>query len=504
MANFFHNPERSEIDISKNQTYVLIIDCSGSMIGERIESAKTCADCFLRSLPNGCNFEIILFGSEFKSITEGICEYNERNCRWALKMIDDVQANYGGTEIYQPLNHIFKTHNERPNAIFIMSDGEVSNKKDILNLVMQHKEKNRIFALGISDEADMELIHGLGTITGGDSQCVINIDEIPNQVINQLEKSLSPRLSLDFDIDGASSFEKFPFPNQIYTPGQLSHSFFKIQGIITQNPSIMARMFDAYHENSLVFESTLIDNGEFIKRLVNYQKILHIKRQMIGNPNSSDFKNQIIALSQDSGILTPYTSYVGTTLSPNQSMRIFVKTLNGVHKTLDVDELDTVESLKQQIQAIEGIPIDDQRLLFAGRSFENEYTLKDYSVKKDTTVDLVLRLRGGSDEEDNPQELISSILMHQQFKGCFSGLKSLQILIPRKQNFTIQDKYIRRIPISEKELVLSTLLALHLLRNYTNRKYDTQWKLISKKAMKYLYSVSNDIDWDSVLDSIRY
>lgn len=76
-------------------------------------------------------------------------------------------------------------------------------------------------------------------------------------------------------------------------------------------------------------------------------------------------------------------------------MQVFVKTLSGKTISVECEPDESIESLKEKIMAKEGVPPDQQRIIFGGKQLDAQKNLSDYDIDDDSTLHLVLRLRGG-------------------------------------------------------------------------------------------------------------
>ncbi|MEQ2252032.1 hypothetical protein ILYODFUR_017444 [Ilyodon furcidens] len=172
--------------------FVFLMDRSGSMGPQlnyttstsRMDSAKETLLLLLKSLPVGCYFNIYSFGSRFEHIFSQSVKYNQKTMEDALKKVEKMEADLGGTEILEPLKDIYSKQSipSHPRQLFVFTDGEVGNTKDVIDLVRKNSDSHSCFSFGIGEGASSALISGMAKEGGGHAQFITGTERMQPKV----------------------------------------------------------------------------------------------------------------------------------------------------------------------------------------------------------------------------------------------------------------------------------------------------------------------------------
>ena len=185
--------------VNKPALFIFLVDESGSMY-DSIKIAIKALQLFMQSLPVGSYYQIIGFGTSFEKYDKIPKEYNKENIKESLKIIEKLNSDLGGTNIYDPLKDIYNSSEiydkiNLPRNIFLLTDGEINDKKETLALIEKNNLKFKIYSIGIGNSFDEDLIKNAGIIGKGNYNFCKNLDNLNSIIASEINAATSPYIN---------------------------------------------------------------------------------------------------------------------------------------------------------------------------------------------------------------------------------------------------------------------------------------------------------------------
>ncbi|NXF93022.1 VW5B1 protein, partial [Eubucco bourcierii] len=198
MLNFCPDLSTTQPDLQKAQgEFIFLVDCSRSMSGMNINCVKDALLVILKSLMPAYLFNVICFGSTYKTLFPASQVYCEESLAIACESIKRIRADMGGTNILPPLKWIVRQplHRGHPRLLFLLTDGAISNTGKVLELLRNHSCSTRCYSFGIGPKACRRLVGGLAAVSRGIAEFLAEGERLQPKMIRLLKKAMVPVLS---------------------------------------------------------------------------------------------------------------------------------------------------------------------------------------------------------------------------------------------------------------------------------------------------------------------
>jgi Ca-activated chloride channel homolog len=176
---------------------VFVVDRSGSMEGTSILEVRNALQLCLRSLTPGCHFNIVSFGSTYSTVFPTSHPYDESSMKEASAFVETLEADMGGTEMLPALEFVLGQQAQRglPRQVLLLTDGEVTNTDEVIDVARRHAPGVRFFTFGIGAGASQHLVRGIARASGGAAEFIAPGERIEAKVMRQFRRVLAPALT---------------------------------------------------------------------------------------------------------------------------------------------------------------------------------------------------------------------------------------------------------------------------------------------------------------------
>ncbi|XP_057264089.1 von Willebrand factor A domain-containing protein 5B1 [Pezoporus wallicus] len=198
MLNFCPDLRSAQPGLRRAQgEFIFLIDRSRSMSGVNMNCVKDALLVILKSLMPACLFNVIGFGSTFKTLFPASQAYCEESLAIACESIKRIRADMGSTNILSPLKWVIRQpiHKGHPRLLFLLTNGAVSNTGKVLELLRNHSCSTRCYSFAVGPGACRRLVRGLAAVSRGSAEFLVEGERLQPKMIKSLKKAMAPVLS---------------------------------------------------------------------------------------------------------------------------------------------------------------------------------------------------------------------------------------------------------------------------------------------------------------------
>ncbi|XP_052777471.1 von Willebrand factor A domain-containing protein 5A-like [Mya arenaria] len=548
----FH-PDLKEVAMKTSGEYVFIIDRSGSMRGNRIKNTKEALLLFLKSLPAGCYFNVVSFGSNYNCLFNKNKECTVETLDEALKVQAIMDADMGGTEIYKPLEYVLREKvQQQPRNVFLLTDGEVHNSEQVIGLIKKHSGDTRVFALGLGRGVSTSLVNGVVRAGNGLAEFIADDERIQPKVVSLLKCAMQPavtNIELSWDLPPGLNPVFIPTDCPVMlTVGQRLTFFAMLQGVDMDTINATSKLTLKCQQNNnpvtfdLLFTLSEDDTSSVsapVHRLATKTQIKLLQdveaalcNQMNDDPKENiekveEIRKKIVGVSRHGNIMSKYTSFVAVDTEGEKvkgelktrqcpvptTSEEFLKGMarknyaNGPYRkrkrsnnklpgSMEPNDIDCdSESLKLKSYGLHHGGTARKRIMVPSFGSKNSMDFDedgDKNLEQDPFklwTDKNADVLQKSSFGLSSDEVMMNVITLQEMGGNWSNITQLAVLLE------IPEDRLQTIDIIKDCGVLATLIALSWLRRKCADRQE-EWQIIETKALAWLgqQSLENPVE----------
>ncbi|XP_074074342.1 von Willebrand factor A domain-containing protein 5B1 isoform X2 [Macrotis lagotis] len=284
MLNFCPDLQPAQSSLRKTHgEFIFLIDQSGSMSGMNINRVKDSLILILKSLMPTCLFNIIGFGSTFKTLFPSSQVYSEESLATACDSIQNFRADMGGTNILSPLKWITRqpVHVGHPRILFLLTDGAVNNTGKVLELIRNHAFTTRCYSFGIGPKACPRLVQGLAAVSKGSAEFLGQEERFQPKMIRSLKKAMAPVLSdvtVEWNFPENAEVLISPISSSSLFPGDRLVGYGIVCNSTPHSTSTVIQHHSAQRSQNYVFyypqdKESAPESGDYAQEILAFQKV---------------------------------------------------------------------------------------------------------------------------------------------------------------------------------------------------------------------------------------